>query len=186
MNNEIHVWDVLVRTLHWTLVVTFSIAYLTEDNLMTLHVYSGYAVLIIVLIRTAWGLIGTRYARFSDFLYSPKAIISYLKDLASLHAKRYIGHNPAGGAMIILLLLFLILTGISGVAVYATEENTGPLADSLYGISHFWEEVIEKLHELLANFTLLLILIHIAGVLYGSLLHKENLIRSMFTGRKRP
>ncbi|MCK5092045.1 MAG: cytochrome B, partial [Gammaproteobacteria bacterium] len=64
MNNEIHVWAVLVRTLHWTLVVTFSIAYLTEDNLMTLHVYSGYAVLIIVLIRTAWGLIGTRYARF--------------------------------------------------------------------------------------------------------------------------
>ncbi|MCK4823219.1 cytochrome b/b6 domain-containing protein, partial [bacterium] len=113
MNDEVHIWDILVRTLHWTLVVTFTIAYLTEDDLMTLHAYSGYAVLVIVLTRMVWGLIGTRYARFSNFIYSPKTIIAYLKDLARLHAKRYIGHNPAGGAMIILLLLFLILTGVS-------------------------------------------------------------------------
>jgi cytochrome b len=180
----IKVWDPLVRIFHWSLVIFFSIAYVSEDDFMQLHVWAGYGILGLVTFRLVWGLIGTRYARFTDFVKKPRVVFQYVRDILHGSAKRYLGHNPAGGAMVVLLLLLLTGTGISGVALYGIEEHAGPLADWTQNWPHIMEDVLEETHEFLANTTLLLVLIHIAGVLLASLQHGENLIASMWHGKK--
>ena len=190
-SSTIYVWDPLVRIFHWSLVLAFSIAYLTEDDFMQLHELAGYVVLGLVGFRIVWGLIGTRYARFSDFVCRPASIIKYIKTLASFKPPHYIGHNPVGGFMVIMMLIMLTLTSWSGIK--AQEVETGVQAlPSISIISNayadsdedkgdeFWEEV----HEGLANFTVFLIFLHIVGVLASSILHRENLIRAMITGYK--
>lgn len=182
---RIRVWDPLVRVFHWSLVAGFATAFIVEDDLLGVHVWAGYLVLALVAVRLVWGLIGTRHARFSDFVRGPGAVLAYLRDVVRLRAPRYLGHNPAGGAMILLLLIGLAATGISGLALYGAEEFAGPLADMMRGLPSFWGDVLEETHEVLANLTLGLILIHVAGVLVSSLLHHENLIGAMISGYKR-
>ena len=209
MEKEIRVWDPLVRIFHWSLVLAFTVCYLSGEEESDLHIYAGYAVLGLISFRLIWGFIGTPYARFKDFVYSPQTIISYLKDLTAGKAKHYLGHNPAGGAMIIALLLGLSVATYSGLKVYAIEEGAGPLAqqtiemniikpayadddDHEYAEEHekegaengdedFWEEI----HEVSSNFVLFLVILHIAGVLVSSKLHQENLVRAMITGKKK-
>ena len=180
----IKVWDILVRVFHWGLVSAFVIAYVTEEDFLTAHTYAGYAIMALLLVRLVWGFVGTRYARFSDFVYPPKKVKAYLKDIIQFRARRYIGHNPAGGAMIVLLMVSLLLTTITGLAVYAAGDNAGPLAMWLGYAGETWAEVFEETHEFFANFTVLLVVIHVAGVLFESLLHHENLIAAMFNGNK--
>lgn len=185
-SNEVKVWDPLVRVFHWLLVAGFFTAYLTEgDELLTIHSYAGYTVLSLVLVRLVWGFIGTRHARFSDFVRKPVEVGRYARDVVKLNPRRYLGHNPAGGLMIVVMIISLLVTTISGMAVYGAEEQAGPLAGWLGSLSHVWEEVFEGVHEFFANFTLFLVVVHVAGVLVESLLHGENLVRAMFTGRKR-
>jgi cytochrome b len=210
--NTVRVWDPIVRMGHWILVIAFFTAYLTEDDFLTQHVWAGYVVGIVVCVRLLWGVVGTKHARFSDFVTSPAVTLRYIGALASNRAKRYLGHNPAAGAMVVALLISLLATVVSGLMVYALEENAGPLAGWVAGnaaptmlpahsgiayadndeyehdakrkhgsTEKFWEEA----HEIFANITLLLVVVHIAGVLYSSYAHKENLIRAMITGRKR-
>ena len=185
MSDQTHVkvWDPLVRLFHWGLVTAFVLAYLSEDDWMSLHVYAGYTVMGLLAFRLIWGLIGPRYARFSDFVRRPSEVMAYLKGLVSLNARRYIGHNPAGGAMIVLLLFSLLLTTLTGLGAYGAE-GYGPLAGWAAGLVGMGKEAMEEVHEFAANFTLFLILVHVAGVLLGSLLHKENLVRAMITGHK--
>ncbi len=180
----IKVWDPLVRLFHWILVMAFIIAFISEEDYLTLHTFAGYTVIGLLLFRLVWGFIGSRYARFSDFVYPPTIIVAYLKEIVSFRARRYLGHNPAGGAMIILLLVSLVLTTVTGLAVYAAGDNAGPLAAWLGYAGENWAEVFEEMHEFFANFTVLLVFIHIGGVLFESLLHRENLIGAMFTGNK--
>jgi len=186
MNNqrEIRVWDPLVRLFHWSLVAAFAIAWLTEDEWMTLHSYAGYTVAGLLAFRLVWGLVGPRYARFSDFVKSPGRVLSYLKELAALRSERYLGHNPAGGAMIVALLLSLVATALTGMLAYGAT-GAGPLVGLFAEHSNYGSEWLEEIHEFFANFTLLLVAVHVGGVIFESLLHKENLIRSMFTGLKR-
>jgi cytochrome b len=211
-NEMTKVWDPFVRIGHWMLVAAFFTAYFTEDDFLTQHVYAGYVVGAIVCVRVLWGFVGTKHARFSDFVRSPVVTLRYLGDLLASRAKRFIGHNPAGGAMVIALLVGITGTTISGLMLYAIEEGKGPLAgwvaeapassgapmvakayadddgDKRHGVNgrkneageEFWEET----HEVFANLTLLLVGIHVAGVLFSSYTHRENLIKSMFTGRK--
>ncbi len=126
--NDTCVWDPMIRIFHWSLVAAFVVAYLTEDEMMTLHVYAGYLIAGLLVFRVIWGFIGPRHARFSNFVYTPAEVLGYLKDMASGHPPRYLGHNPAGGAMIVLLLASLLVTGCSGLVLYGAEENAGPLA----------------------------------------------------------
>lgn len=184
-NSEIKVWDIFVRFFHWSLVLAFVIAYITEDDLMSVHEWAGYSILALVSLRIIWGLIGTRYARFSNFIYPPQVISGFVKDTLQLKAKRYLGHNPAGGAMVILLLVSLLLTGLTGMSVLAIEEHQGPFASIMSGMGEFWEEAFEEVHEFFANFTLFLVLVHVAGVLVESMIHRENLVRAMLDGHKR-
>lgn len=205
----VKVWDPLVRIGHWILVVAFFTAYFTEDDFMTQHTWAGYIVGAVVLFRTLWGIIGSQHARFTDFIYSPKAVFGYLKGLASRKPQHYLGHNPAGGAMVIALLLSLSATVFSGLSLYAVEENAGPLAGIIankqsiipdvsvvptayaseddedeMAANKDSEEFWEELHEFFANLTLLLVALHVSGVLLSSYIDKENLIKAMITGRK--
>ncbi len=128
--NTLKVWDPLIRIGHWTLVLAFFAAYFSEDDFMTLHVWAGYVVGAYLLTRILWGFIGGKYARFSNFVYSPAKIIDYLKHLVARKSQHYIGHNPAGGAMVIALLLCLSATTFTGLKLYAVEDNKGPFAIS--------------------------------------------------------
>jgi len=181
----VKVWDPLVRYFHWGLVMAFFIAYITEEDFLVIHSYAGYAVLGLLLIRIIWGFIGTRHARFRDFIYSSKDIKQFVGNTLRFKAKRYIGHNPAGGAMILLMIVSLLLTTITGIVVYGAEEQAGPLA-SFFTQSHsFWGEAFEEIHEFFANFTLFLVFIHVVGVIIESFIHRENLVKSMIDGIKR-
>ncbi len=182
---EVKVWDPLVRVFHWVLVTGFFIAYLTEDDLMDLHVFAGYTVAGLLVVRLIWGFIGTPHARFTDFVRRPGVVITYLKDIVAGRAKRYIGHNPAGGAMIIALLVSLVMISITGVALYGADEHAGPMAGLFIGSPEWVEDALEEVHDFFANFTLLLVIVHVAGVVYEGIVHKENLVRAMVTGRKR-
>jgi len=178
----------------------FSIAYLSGEDGSNLHIYSGYAVLGLVTFRLVWGFIGTRYARFSDFVHSPRTVSRYLKSLLGRKPEHYIGHNPAGGWMVIAMPASLAIASISGLKLYAVEEGLGPLAGPLPAVTmispayadddgdeeekkggeEFWEEI----HEASANFMLFLVFLHIAGVMGSGLLHGENLVKAMLTGKK--
>ena len=183
-HNTVRIWDPLVRVFHWTLAAAFLTAYLVEDDWLGLHVVAGYTVLALVLFRLVWGAIGTRHARFTDFVRSPAAVLAYLKDALAIRARRYLGHNPAGGAMVIALLVSLTFTAVSGLALYGYGEFSGPLAGLMQGAPGWLGNALEETHEFFANFTLLLVLLHLAGVALASLQHGENLVRSMVTGRK--
>lgn len=182
---KVKVWDPVVRVFHWSLVSAFVIAYVTEDDFLSLHVWAGYTVLSLIFLRVLWGLVGTQYARFTDFVYTPQTIKQFLLETLRLRAPRYLGHNPAGGAMIILLLVSLLMTTLSGLAVYAIEDAAGPLASLFAGTAGFWGDAFEEFHEFCANFTVLLVLLHIAGVIVESLIHGENLVSAMWHGYKR-
>lgn len=165
------VWDPFVRVFHWTLVILFAVAFLSGDDFETLHIATGYALLALIGMRVVWGFIGTRHARFSDFVRGPSEVMTHLRDMLRFRARRYIGHNPAGGAMVIALLLALLGTGASGF---------------LMTTDAFWDvKWVEEVHEALAYATLGLVILHVIGVLAASLEQRENLIQAMLSGRKR-
>ncbi len=176
------VWDLPLRIFHWLLVIGFLICYVTEDELLAVHVWSGYGVFGLLCFRLLWGFLGSKYARFSSFPCKPTAAIRYLQDLRHKTATRYLGHNPAGAMMIVFLLISLLITTLTGVAVYGADQNAGPLA----GIGSANEALWEDLHELFANFTVALVIFHIIGVIVESYLHGENLVKSMWSGYKKP
>jgi cytochrome b len=179
---SVYVWDLFVRFFHWTLVVGFTIAYFTEDPLIV-HVWAGYVVGALILARVAWGFVGPERARFSDFIYDPATTFHYVRDLLQFRGRRYLGHSPGGGYMVIALLVFLAATVITGLLVYAGEQQAGPLAGML---SKDTGESIEEVHEIVSNITLALVIAHIAAVALASFVHRENLVSAMITGYKRP
>jgi cytochrome b len=215
------VWDPMIRVGHWILVTGFFLAYFieAEDATLAVHVWAGYVVAAVVLVRIIWGFVGSQHARFVDFIFSPRAMIVYLRDLILGSARRYLGHSPAGAAMIFLLIISLTAITWSGLMVYAYEDQAGPFAGFVAeskAVSPTWalisttkadsdeyeekahkgkkdsdptfearEEYWEELHEFFANFTLFLVILHVGGVLLASFVHRENLVASMLTGRKR-
>lgn len=169
--SEVKVWDGFVRVFHWSLVSLFAIAFLTGDELETVHVWSGYAIAVLIAARIFWGFVGSRHARFADFVQPPSHVLGFLKDMAAMRAKRHLGHNPAGGMMILALIAMIGAISISGYLM---------TTDAFWGA-----EWVEDLHELAVWSTLGLIVLHVGGVIFASLEHKENLVKSMFTGKKR-
>ncbi|MGE5155787.1 MAG: cytochrome b/b6 domain-containing protein [Bdellovibrio bacteriovorus] len=181
----IRVWDPLVRLFHWSLAAAVLTAFLTEDEVLGLHTAAGYTVLGLIGFRVLWGLIGPSHARWSDFVRGPRATLTYLKDAIRGRAARHLGHNPAGAAMVVALLLGLTATALSGMAVLGASELSGPLAPYLQGISPQAAHRLEDFHEVVANLTLLLVPLHLLGVALASWQHRENLVRAMIDGLKR-
>jgi cytochrome b len=181
-NETIRVWDPLIRIFHWSLVASFLLAYITEDDWLDLHVIAGYAVAMLIAFRLMWGLIGTRYARFTQFIKSPSTVIRYLKHMLTLRVPHYLGHNPAAAVMVVTLIISIILISVTGMSIIAAE-GKGPLADTF--LASLNAEWMEDIHEFMAEFTLLLVFLHVGGVVVSSFLERENLVRAMFTGRKK-
>ena len=179
------VWDPLVRIFHWAVVLGFFTAYFVEPEENPVHVVAGYIVLGLVLVRLVWGVVGPRYARFSDFIYRPSLVLLDLAGAVRFRAKRYLGHSPGGGAMVLVLLIALLATTVSGLMVYGADQHAGPLASWMAGASEQTEHMLEKVHETLANVTLALVVLHVIGVIVASLSHRENLVKAMFSGYKR-
>ena len=167
---SILVWDWPVRIGHWLMVGGFSLAWLTAESerWRLLHVWAGAVVVAVALFRLVWGLMGTRYARFTAFLRGPAAVQRYLTSMLAGQPEHHTGHNPAGGWAIVLLLGLGLATGWAGWANY----------------NEWGGEWLEELHEGLAATMLMVVVIHLGGVLTGSFLHGENLVRAMFSGRK--
>jgi cytochrome b len=168
---RVRVWDPLVRVFHWSLVLSFAIAMLSANVWDNLHIWSGYAAGGLVVGRVMWGFIGTPYARFSQFVRPPRAVLAYLKAIVRGEEARHVGHNPAGGAMIIVLILAMVATALTGYLL---------TTDAFWGVA--W---MQHLHHWLAHGLLLLVLFHLAGVILASYRHRENLVAAMISGRKR-
>ncbi|MBR0914617.1 cytochrome b/b6 domain-containing protein [Bradyrhizobium japonicum] len=167
----VKVWDPFVRIFHWSLVSLFILAYATGDEIERVHVAAGYAIAGLLAARVVWGFIGPQHARFLNFVRPPREVLAYLRDMAMLRAPRYIGHNPAGGAMIVALLVALVGTCVTGYMM---------TRDAYWG-----SKLVEHIHEFLANLTIGLVVAHVVGVLIASFEHRENLVASMITGRKK-
>ncbi len=163
---EVTVWDSVVRITHWSVATLFAITWISEDW-QFIHQPAGYMILTLVGLRVVWGFMGTRHARFSDFIYRPIAILKHVRSMLSANPSRSLGHNPLGGLMVVAMLA----TGASG---WLMTTNT------MRGIA--W---IEGLHEALASITLVLVGLHVLGVAVMSVLGRENLVWAMITGRKR-
>jgi cytochrome b len=164
----VKVWDPLVRIGHWTLVAGIVATWLVHGKW---HEWLGYAVLAVVTLRLVWGLVGPRYARFAQFVHPPAATLNYGRQILAHSEPRHLGHNPLGGWMIATLLATITGICVSGW-LYTTER--------FWGVG--W---VEKLHEGLTNFLVVLVALHIGGVIFSSLRHGENLVAAMFSGRKR-
>ena len=170
VQTRILVWDIPTRIFHWILVLCFVVAYLTSESerWQLWHVTAGYIFGVLLLFRMFWGVVGSRYARFSQFVRGPRHILAYLRSLLSRTPEHFTGHNPAGALAIVGILGLGLLTVLTGWASFND-----------YG------DWIGELHEGIVNVLLLIIGIHIGGVLISSVLHRENLVRAMINGHKR-
>lgn len=165
------VWDLPLRVFHWLLALSFVGAFLTAESerWRDVHAVLGYTTLALVAFRLLWGVSGTRYARFGALPIAPRRALSYLKSMVAGRPEHHVGHNPAGSLAIYALLLLAGAAALSGFAA---------LADNGDG----W---LGEMHEGFANALLAVVIIHVAGVVAGSLAHRENLPLAMLTGRKR-
>jgi cytochrome b len=189
---EVRVWDPFVRVFHWSLAGAVLIAWATDEPLW-LHNWLGYVAAILVGLRVIWGFIGSEQARFVSFVRGPRMVFNYLAGLIRFSAPRYLGHSPAGGAMIVALLIMIAATSGTGMADLAAERSQGPLAGVIAKVERPPRVpgqrrpplLIKQVHKTVANITLMLVVLHILGVLAGSVAHRENLVWAMITGRKR-
>lgn len=185
-NSSISVWDPSIRLFHWTLGGAFAIAYIVGDARLHLHMLAGGIVAGLLLYRLIWGWAGPRHALFSDFVRRPGEVGRHVRDLLRGRAARHVGHTPAGGVMTLMLMSLLALLVITGLLLDGAELMSGPLA----ALPRFGDgmalAMLADVHGMLADALVVLVILHVAGVLLESLLHRENLILAMVTGRKRP
>lgn len=166
------VWDPLVRIGHWLLALSIALAWFTKEGGGIWHEWIGYVSIALVALRVVWGGVGSRYARFTQFVRSPAATWRYARQLWQGRKIRYIGHNPLGGWMILVLLVNTALAGLSGW---------------LYTTNAYWgEKWLEDLHEAFAISLLVFVALHVAGVIATSVFQRENLVAAMLNGYKRP
>lgn len=170
-----YVWDPFIRIFHWSLVIAFSVAFYTHasewDRL--LHVQAGYTAGGLLLARIVWGLMKTGYASFDSFPLNPIHAVKYIYRTIQGNAKRYIGHNPAGSLIIYAMLATGLTAVLSGWLVYNEDWFIDP------------PDFLQQLHHYATWGWLALVITHIIGVLFESLIHKDNLILAMITGCKR-
>jgi cytochrome b len=168
---NVRVWDPVVRLLHVGLIAGVAAAWTTTEFFSRWHEAAGYAVAAIVSMRLLWGCIGSPYARFTQFVRSPRHTLDYGREALHRRERRYLGHNPLGGWMVVALLASISGTAFTGW-LYTTD-------------LFFGDEAVEAVHLALAWTVVALVAAHVAGVVYTSVHHRDNLPRSMIDGRKR-
>lgn len=168
---RVRVWDPLVRIFHWALVTAFVVAWFSHGGYLAWHRLAGYAIAALVLLRVLWGFVGPPHARFADFVRGPRPLATYAALLVRGREPRYIGHNPAGGAMVVVLLVLLAALCASGVML-----DTPWFRD---------DGRVKEVHDLLTDAALVCIMLHLAGVAYAGWRHRESLVAAMISGSKR-
>ncbi len=170
MMQRILVWDIPTRLFHWLLAISFAGAFLTAESerYRDIHVMLGYTMLGLIAFRLLWGFVGSRYAQFHSFVFKPAEIAAYLGSLLKARPEHHVGHNPAGSVAVFALLALGLVCGVTGVVLF---QDIGG-------------DALEESHEMVAFAMLAIVGLHVAGVLVSSLLHRENLVRSMITGFK--
>jgi cytochrome b len=189
---EVRVWDPLVRSIHWLLAAAVIVDWATDEPLW-MHTWLGYLALVLVVVRVAWGFVGPEHARFVSFVRGPRLVFDYLARLVRFSSQRYLGHSPAGGAMIVALLIMIAATGVTGMANLAADRGEGPLASVVAKVERPPRVpgqrrpplLMKQVHETVANITIAFVVLHVLGVALASFAHRENLVRAMITGRKR-
>ena len=167
----VDVWDVPLRVLHWILAAAVLIAYFSANVFDTVHEIAGYTVMALVVLRVAWGFVGTRYSQFRNSVRPPRVVLRFLGQIARGEPGRYLGLNPAGAAMAIVMLALLGVSTISGWM---------QITERFFGVD--W---VEMVHTVSSNAVMILVAVHILGVVVMCVMQKENLIRAMLTGKKR-
>jgi len=171
MTKPLRVWDRAVRALHWVLVGAVALSALGLVALFGVHQPAGYVALAAVVLRIVWGVRGSHYARFAQFVRGPRAAWRYARAVAAHSEPRHLGHNPLGAWMVLALMAC-----VAGLA----------LTGWLYTTDAYWgDETVEAVHLALAWGLLGLVVVHVAGVIFTSLRHRENLVASMVHGDKR-
>lgn len=180
---EVRVWDLPTRLFHWALVAAVAVAILSAElGMLAIHMLAGETVLVLVLFRLGWGVVGSQTARFADFVKGPGAILDYLKrSRAGGEAAFTLGHNPLGALMVVALLLILLVQATSGLFTSDDILVDGPLVPMASGAT---VAALSSVHRLLANGIFVLIGLHVVAVFFYLLVKKDNLIRPMVTGRK--
>jgi cytochrome b len=168
---EVRVWDPLVRIIHWTVALCCVLAGLVFDDGKSLHRAIGWVAMGLLAVRILWGFVGTRHARFADFVPGPRRLVAYLAALVRGREPRHLGHNPAAALMILTLMGLLVAIGTTGWMM---------TLDAFFG-----EDWLEEMHESLVWVLFALVLVHVAAAIWESVRHRENLIFSMITGKKR-
>jgi cytochrome b len=180
----IKVWDLPVRLFHWILVLLLVFQFVSGKiggSLMPWHVYSGYAVLVLVIFRILWGFGGSTHARFASFLAGPAATLRFAKRLFSREAVPQVGHNPLGGWMVIALVVSLAVQTVSGLFANDGVATQGPLAAM---VSLEVSNDLSQVHRWSLKVLLFLTAVHVAAVLFHWLVKRDNLMGAMFTGVK--
>jgi cytochrome b len=167
---SILVWDFPVRVFHWLLVISFAGAWFTSEgeSQQMLHYAFGYSACALVIFRVVWGVIGTRYARFSEFIKGPTETMNHIKAL--LTSKQYpgLGHNPVGALVMISLMILILLIGLTGY----------------WTVKEYLGDLMSGAHEAISSIALAFVAAHVAAAIVMSFWQKENLVRSMLTGKK--
>jgi cytochrome b len=177
---SVPVWDAPTRIFHWLLATAVLLAYFVEPERgwqFVAHVSAGCTALALVIFRLSWGFIGSAHSRFTDFVHGLSPAAAYARQLLRLRVPRYVGHNPLGGWMVVILLAAVAATTVTGLFSAGRDGVAGPFAPpGGRGLSDW--------HEVLGSLVIVLVVIHVCGVLVDILLTGENLVRAMFTGRK--
>jgi cytochrome b len=180
----VEVWDLPVRLFHWALVLLVISQIVTVSiggNAMEYHMLGGYAILTLVLFRIAWGLFGSRHARFANFVRGPTAVFAYARELFGTQHRQHLGHNPLGAWSVVLMVLSLGTQAVSGLFADDEVMTTGPLEKH---VSDDVASLMTEIHEVNAFVLGLLIAVHVAAIFYYLIARRENLIRPMITGTK--
>ncbi|PIE20413.1 MAG: branched-chain alpha-keto acid dehydrogenase subunit E2 [Neptuniibacter caesariensis] len=183
MASMIKIWDLPTRLFHWTLVALFAFLIISgkSDDMMQWHFYAGYLVSGLILFRIIWGVLGTRYARFSSFKLNPTAVITYTKNLLKKQHTSYYGHTPAGSVMVVILLGSLALQLITGMLSTDDILWSGPFYSA---VSENTAAVAGKIHETVQNLLLILVILHILAIIFYKVKFKEPLVSAMIHGEK--
>jgi cytochrome b len=180
----IKVWDLPVRIFHWSLVLLFIAAYVTNSlgsDYFVYHLWSGYALIILVSFRIVWGLVGTYHARFNHFVKNPVATAKYALSVFKKKDRHYLGHNPLGAVMVVVLLIAILVQAITGLFTNDEIFNVGPL------YAYINDELslqLTSLHRQLFYWILGAIALHILAVIVHVVIKRDNIVRAMFNGKK--
>jgi cytochrome b len=176
------VWDIFIRVFHWLIVALVAAAYATwRLNWMVWHGWVGDAVLALLLFRLSWGVFGGETARFSRFLTSPRAVLQHLKHALRREPDDQVGHNPAGGWMVLILLALLLVETLTGLYVANDIADEGPMTE----MAPAWlANAIESSHAIVWDALLAAIVLHVLAIAGFALIKGQNLLRPMITGTK--